>query len=67
MKLFKQQIQHLINQQSHKETLLKQSNDIVNSFQRQLREAETKSSTNIGSIIIAIIIGLILGLVWGNK
>ncbi len=32
----KQQIQDLINQQSHREALLKQSNDLVNFFKDSL-------------------------------
>jgi hypothetical protein len=63
MKSLNDQIQILQNQQSQKDKLIQQANDLASSYQKQLQAAQLKTEPNIGAIIIAVIIGIIIGLI----
>jgi hypothetical protein len=61
------QIQTLQTQKSQKDKFILQSNDVAATYQRRLKDEQSKSSTNIIAIVIAVIIGVVLGAIFlGN-
>ena len=59
--VLKDRIQALTIQQDQKDALIRQGNSHVETYQRQLKESESKQGFGITAVIIAIIIGIIIG------
>ncbi|MDB5276133.1 MAG: hypothetical protein JWR61_1088 [Ferruginibacter sp.] len=67
MKSLNDQIQNLHNQQSQKDAMIQQANNLATNYQKQLQDARSTSSPSILTIIIALIIGLIVGAILFSK
>jgi len=61
MKSLNEQIQTLQNQQSQKDKLIEQANNLASNYQKQLQQVRSDSGINWVAIIIALIIGIIIG------
>lgn len=60
------QLANLTKQQSQKDALIKQANDLANSYKRQAEQAKEEKGVSFGTVLVIVIVALLLGLFLAN-